>query len=406
MLRSCRVALVSRCARAHQPQFVFFVKLLPIVPVYEEGKRPKAGRGRNTFELAHLKVLQIKLLLLMILLLLFLFGAIVGSFLNVCIYRLPRHESVSHPPSHCPNCNTRLAALDMVPIASQVILGSKCRYCGQKFSWRYAGIEALTGFLFLLAGTQYVRFSGGFGAPFVGDLGQLARDLVFMATLVVIFWVDFDTRFVQLEATLLLGLSAVTLDAWRLYHDPLDAGHLVWTDGGLFAPLLPSPVPQSLLAGVAAASFLWVLRAFFSWIYGREAMGLGDVFIVAAIAMHLGWHATLVTFFFLAAVLGAFIGSVFQIPRTVRAYRWAKARAKRYGTATLAPAIARHSFRKSLMPFGPMLAIGAVAALLFGAQLNDAYLGLFQTPPTTPMPPALPVVRVPVAPSSPQVRGF
>ena len=338
----------------------------------------------------------------MILLMLFILGAIVGSFLNVCIYRLPRHESVSHPPSHCPNCNTRLSALDMVPIASQVMLGGKCRYCGQKFSWRYAGIEALTGFLFLLAGTQYIQLSGGFVAPFVGDLGQLARDLVFMATLVVIFWVDFDTRFVQLEATLLLGLSAIVLDAWRLYNDPLDAGKLVWTNGGLFAPLVPSPVPQSLLAGVAAATFLWLLRAFFSWIYGREAMGLGDVFIVAAIAMHLGWHATLVTFFFLAAVLGAFIGSVFQIPRTVRAYRWAKARSRRYGTATLAPAIARHSFRKSLMPFGPMLAIGAVAALLYGAQLNEAYLGLFQPLPPTPAS-ATPAL---VAPSSPQVRGF
>lgn len=342
----------------------------------------------------------------MILLLLFILGAIVGSFLNVCIYRLPRHESVSHPPSHCPNCNTRLRSLDMVPILSQVVLGSKCRYCGQKFSWRYAGIEALTGVLFLLAGTQYVNLSGGFGAPFVGDVGQLARDLVFMATLVVIFWVDFDTRFVQLEATLLLGLSALALDVWHLHNSQ---GAAVWTDGGLFAPLLPSPLPQSLLAGVVAAGFLWVLRAVFSWIYGREAMGLGDVFIVAAIAMHLGWHATLVTFFFLAAVLGAVIGSLFQIPRTIRAYRWAKQRAIRYGGPNVARAMARHSFRKSLMPFGPMLAIGAVAALLYGAQLNDAYLGLFQTPPgatalPSAAPAAPPVVRV--APSSPQVRGF
>ncbi len=337
----------------------------------------------------------------MILLLLFVLGAIVGSFLNVCIYRLPRHESVSHPPSHCPNCNTRLRPLDMVPILSQVVLGSKCRYCGQKFSWRYAGIEALTGFLFLLAGTQYVDLHSGFGAPFVGDVGQLARDLVFMATLVVIFWVDFDTRFVQLEATLLLGLSAVALDVWRLYNGRGDA---VWTDGGLFAFLLPSPLPQSLLAGVAAALFLWVLRAVFSWIYGREAMGLGDVFIVAAIAMHLGWHATLVTFFFLAAVLGAVIGVLFQIPRTVRAYRWAKERARRYGKPTLARAMARHSFRKSLMPFGPMLAIGAVAALLYGAQLNNAYLGLFQVPASGPtLPPTAPVAPLtsPVVPSSP-----
>jgi len=314
----------------------------------------------------------------MILLLLFALGAIVGSFLNVCIYRLPRHESVSHPPSHCPNCNTRLNGLDMVPIVSQTLLGSKCRYCGQKFSWRYAGIEALTGILFLLAGTQYVAWNGGFAAPFVGDLGQGARDLVFMATLVVIFWVDFDTRLVQLEATLLLGLSALALDVWRVYQGN---SSLVWTDGGNFAGLLPAPIPQSLLAGVVAATFLWILRAVFSWIYGREAMGLGDVFIVAAIAMHLGWHATLLTFFFLAAVLGAFVGGAFQIPRVVRSYKWGKERERRYGRSKLAAALARHAFRKSLMPFGPMLAIGAVAALLYGAQINDYYLSLFVVPP-------------------------
>jgi len=317
----------------------------------------------------------------MILLLLFALGAIVGSFLNVCIYRLPRHESVSHPPSHCPNCNTRLSGLDMVPIVSQTLLGSKCRYCGQKFSWRYAGIEALTGFLFLLAGTQYVNIGQGLAAPFVGDVGQLIRDLVFMATLVVIFWVDFDTRLVQLEATLLLGLSAAALDVWHVYNGQGDA---VWTDGGNFAGLLPCPIPQSLFAGVVAATFLWVLRAVFSWIYGREAMGLGDVFIVAAIAMHLGWHATLITFFFLAAVLGAFVGGAFQIPRVMRSYKWGKERERRYGKSKLASALARHAFRKSLMPFGPMLAIGAVAALLYGAQINNYYLSLFIVPQNGP----------------------
>jgi len=326
----------------------------------------------------------------MILLLLFALGAIVGSFLNVCIYRLPRHESVSHPPSHCPNCDARLSGLDMVPIVSQTLLGSKCRYCGQKFSWRYAGIEALTGVLFLLVGTQYVNIGQGFAAPFVGDVGQLVRDLVFMATLVVIFWVDFDTRLVQLEATLLLGLSAIALDVSRVYHGQGDA---VWTDGGNFARFLPCPIPQSLLAGVAAALFLWVLRAVFSWIYGREAMGLGDVFIVAAIAMNLGWHATLLTFFFLAAVLGAFVGGAFQVPRVVRSYKWGKERERRYGKSKLAPALARHAFRKSLMPFGPMLAIGAVAALLYGARINDYYLSLFIVPQSGPNATSASIVR-------------
>ena len=314
----------------------------------------------------------------MILLLLFVLGTIVGSFLNVCIYRLPRHESVSHPPSHCPNCNTRLAPLDLVPIFSQVLLGGKCRYCGQKFSWRYAGIEFLTGVLFLLAGTQFIRISDGFLAPFEGDPARLLRDLVFMATLVVIFWVDFDTRMVQLESTLLLGLSAVAYNVWQIYQGDLNA---VQTDGGVFSGLLPGPIPQSLLAGVVAATFIWVLRAVFSWLYKREAMGLGDVFIVAGIAMHLGWHATLITFFFLAAVLGAILGSLFQIPRTVRAYKWSKRRSQKHGTPNLACAMARHSFRKSLMPFGPMLAIGAVAAQLYGQQINDYYISLYTPPP-------------------------
>lgn len=336
----------------------------------------------------------------MLLLLLFVLGTIVGSFLNVCIYRLPRHESVSHPPSHCPNCNTRLAPLDLIPIVSQVALGGKCRYCGQKFSWRYAGIEFLTGVLFLLAGTRYVGLSEGFAAPLGGDPFALLRDLIFMATLVVIFWVDFDTRLVQLEATLLLGLSAVAYNVWQARNEGFDK---ITTDGALFAGLIPAPLPESLLAGVAAATFLWVLRALFSWFYGREAMGLGDVFIVAAIAMHLGWHATLVTFFFLAAVLGAIIGSLFQIPRTVRAYKWGKRRSTRYKTPDLSRALARHSFRKSLMPFGPMLAIGAVAALLYGQQLNDFYIGLYALPPVPATAPAAPAPVV--APPPPVVSG-
>ncbi len=322
----------------------------------------------------------------MILLMLFILGTLIGSFLNVCIYRLPRHESVSHPPSHCPNCCTRLQALDLVPILSQVLLGGKCRYCGQKFSWRYAGIEFLTGVLFLLAGTRYIEVGGGFGAAFVGDPVRLVRDLIFMATLVVIFWVDFDTRLVQLEATLLLGLSAVAYNLWQIHRGGFND---ITTDGGLFAPWLPALLPDSLLAGTVAATFIWLLRAVFSFLYGREAMGLGDVFIVAAIAMHLGWHATLVTFFFLAAVLGALIGSLFQIPRTVRSYRWGKQRAEKYASPDLSRALARHSFRKSLMPFGPMLAIGAVAALLYGQQINSYYVGLYTIPPAASSAPAI-----------------
>ena len=119
----------------------------------------------------------------------------------------------------------------------------------------------------------------------------------------------------------------------------------------------------------------------FSYIYRREAMGFGDVMLVGGIAANLGWNATLWTFVFLSVVGGALIASLLQMPRAIRAYRWAKNRARRYGSTRAAPsALVRRAFRKGI-PFGPMLATGAVAALLFGAELNAAYLRLWEPLP-------------------------
>ena len=317
----------------------------------------------------------------MILLLLFVLGTLIGSFLNVCIYRLPRRESVVFPPSHCFNCNHQLSHFDLLPLVSQLWLRGKCRYCGIKYSWRYFGIECLTGFLFVLVGLQSGNLSDtSFLAAWTGDLARLLRDLTFMACLVVILWVDYDTRYVQLESTLLLGLSAVAFQAWQLYQ-----GQNILTDGKNFANLLPAPIPESLLAAVVTATALWVTREFFTQIYRREALGFGDVIIVAAIAMHLGWNMTLFTFFFLAVIIGAFVGVILETPRAIRVYRWGKTRAARYGTPSRARALARHAFRKGTMPFGPSLAIGAVAALLFGAQINAFYANLVAPPEMTPI---------------------
>lgn len=304
----------------------------------------------------------------MILLLLFILGAHIGSFLNVCIWRMPRHESVVHPPSHCPSCNTRLRGIDLIPLLSQLLLRGKCRYCGAKFSWRYFGIECLTGLLFAFVGLQAGYLDGsGFWAPWVGDPIRLARDLIFMSTLVVVFFVDYDTRLIQLESVLLLGLAGVGFDAWRFYQ-----GVTPLSDGAHFAALLPAPLPTSILAMVVAATGMWVMRAIFTYLYKQEALGLGDVLLVAAIVANLGWNATILTFFFLSAVVGASIGVVLQIPRAIRSYGWAKERERRYGRRKLAFPLVRRAFRKA-MPFGPMLAAGAVAALLYGEQINAAY---------------------------------
>lgn len=319
----------------------------------------------------------------MIPLILFLLGANVGSFINVCIWRMPRHESIAHPPSHCPSCNTRLRGLDLIPLLSQLILGGKCRYCGAKFSWRYFGIEFLTGALFLLVGLQAGNIgAGGFFAAWTGDYARLARDLIFISTLVVVSFVDYDTRLIQLESVLLMGFAGVAYEAWRIWQGaPLERG--AW-----FEALLPAPLPASILSMTVCAAFLGGLRALSSWIFKREALGFGDVLLVAAIAANLGWNATLLTFFFLAATVGALIGVSLQIPRAVRSYQWGKRRALRYSTPSLAKSLARHAFRK-VMPFGPMLAIGAVAALLYGTQINAAhaaYVEFITLPPAAPMP--------------------
>ncbi len=244
-----------------------------------------------------------------------------------------------------------------------------------KFSWRYFGIEFLTGILFVLAGTQAGNLSGpDFMAQWTGDPVRLARDLIFMSTLVVVFFVDYDTRLIQLESVLLLGLAGVGFDFWQIYKGaPL-------SDGLILAPIIPAPVPGSILALVVAATSVWLTREMFSRFYGKEAMGLGDVLLVAAIATNLGWNATILTFFFLAVIVGSVVGIGLQVPRSIRAYRWGKKRNQRYGGPQLGCPLARRAFRK-VMPFGPMLAIGAVAALLYGAQINTWYWNLTMPPP-------------------------
>lgn len=313
---------------------------------------------------------------------LFILGAQIGSFLNVCIWRLPRGESIVHPPSHCPSCDTRLRALDLVPLFSQLFLRGKCRYCGAKFSWRYFGIELLTGVLFLLAGLQPGMIGGPVDALITGDAWRLGRDLVFISCLLVVFWVDYDTKLIQLESVLLLGAAGL---AWEMKQ--------VWEGKAALAegvtlidiPVLtfPAPLPGALVALAVTSTVLWIFREIFSFVYGREAMGFGDVILVGGIAANLGWNATIWTFVFLSAVGGAFAAILLQIPRAVRTWNWAQSRKRRYGsTPAPAGALIRHTFRKGI-PFGPMLAAGAIAALLYGHQLNEMYLDMWndQAPP-------------------------
>lgn len=371
----------------------------------------------------------------MFLLVLFGLGASVGSFLNVCIWRLPRGESIVQPPSHCPKCDARLKAIDLVPLISQVALKARCRSCGAPISWRYFGIEFLTGVLFVLVGAQQGFLDqGSWSGAFIGNPARLLQGLIFVSTLVVIFWVDYETRLIQLEAVFLLGLAGLLADVWGLWDGQKTLMAGVLPDNQTW---LPAPLPESVIALVAVAFGLWLLREGFSLLYGKEALGFGDVILVGAIAANLGWNATIFTFFFLSVVVGASVGVMLQIPRAARAYRWAKARERRListfhepstesgfeeengeaspvaeqpeavppivpqreeiarSARSLAWPLARHAFRKAI-PFGPMLAIGAVVAMLYGTPLNEAYLNWLRAAYAPPAAQVLP--RAPDAP--------
>ena len=304
----------------------------------------------------------------MLLIFAFIIGAHIGSFLNVCIWRLPRGESVVEPPSHCPKCDTRLKALDLVPLLSQICLRARCRYCGARIAWRYAGIELLTGVLFTLVALNQWTPDLDYSNPTLWV--HLVQGWLMVSTLVVIFWIDYDTRLIQLEAVLLLGFTGLAADAWGLWRHEKTLADGISLTGTHY---LPAPLPQSVVAMVFTASALWLIREVFSRIYQREAMGFGDVILVAAIAANLGWNATIVTFFFLSIMVGAAVGVTLQFPRAIRAYGWARRRSESGWTRKLAWPLARHAFRKA-MPFGPMLALGAVVAMLYGQRVNDAYM--------------------------------
>lgn len=311
------------------------------------------------------------------------------------------------PPSHCPNCDTRLQPLDLVPLVSQVALRARCRYCGLKISWRYFGIEFLTGALFVLVGMQPGNLLGGWWTGiWVGDSVRLLQLLLVVSALIVVFWVDYETFLIPISAAFLVGLAGVGADAW---HVSQGASNL--TDGAIFgSALLPAPLPESLVAMVVTSGLLWLMRLLFSVLYKREAMGFGDIFLVAAIAANIGWKPELFTFFFLSVVLGAIIGVGLQIPRAFRVYRWARRRfaasinraasgkgaqsanredevERNAGAARMAESrpqamtvrrslawpLVRRALSRSI-PFGPMLVIGALVTLLYGARLDEAYM--------------------------------
>ena len=298
---------------------------------------------------------------------LFAVGAVIGSFLNVCIYRLPLHDrlwdqlrGITTPPSHCPRCKKRLLRKDNLPVIGWLMLGGRCRFCRLRISPRYPLIEAANGLLFVLVFFCEVPtnwnptvqdsclFSpmGPHGdpsstlfSPIMLCFWRWLYHMVLIESLVVATFIDFDLRIIPDGATLpamavgvlgaaLLGCVYI-VPVWFQDINVLDA--LASLSSTRIRPLIPSsPVPHwiadhphlhglaaSLAGLVVGGGSIWIVRIIGHFVIKREAMGFGDVILMATIGSFLGWQPTLIVFF-LAPLCALIVVAAFWIFRRDR----------------------------------------------------------------------------------------
>jgi len=243
-------------------------------------------------------------------------GLAVGSFLNVCIYRIPLQQSLVSPPSRCPRCGRTLRWFDNVPVMSWLLLGGKCRDCRQRISPQYPIVELVTALLFV-------------AVVWLAPPGPvLVARLILVCLLVVLFGIDFEHQLLPNVLTL--------------------PGIVI---GLLFSLVGPPGLSSALIGVFIGAGILYAIAQAYYMVRRAEGMGMGDVKMLAMIGAFLGWQAVLVTL-----VLSSLAGAVVGI-----------------GLMAL-----RRGDMKLALPFGTFLALGAVAAMFVGEPLVAWYASFYR----------------------------
>ncbi len=271
------------------------------------------------------------------------FGAIIGSFLNVVIHRVPREESIVFPNSRCPSCGAAIAFYDNIPVLSYVVLGGKCRGCSIRISPRYPAVELLTAILFIV-----VTWHDGLSVA-------LPFDLVFTTAIVALVFIDAEHMILPNVITYpgivfaVLARIAIPLLTGRPHFD--DVPSLMY---GTFSgqPIWAVSLVGAFLGALIGGGSLWLMGWTWEKLRGIEAMGLGDVKMMFMVGAYLGWRLTILTIF-IGVLSGSLIGIVLMV-------------------------LQRRRDMQMLLPFGVFLGLGSIAALLFGAQIAGWYAGQFR----------------------------
>ncbi len=296
----------------------------------------------------------------------FIYGLAFGSFLNVCIYRLPRELSVVRPGSACPRCQTPIKLYDNIPVLSWLLLRGKCRACRAPISPRYLIVELLTAALFVLSFALF------------GVSVQALKFCVFSFLLVGLIFTDADVKLLPDRLTL-PGLASGL--AFSLLV-PVDGFLIRWLDNVdfPFSPEIVWRIVSLLESGAGAAvgaGFIWLAGVAYKKVRGVEGMGFGDVKLMAMVGAFIGVKLTLLTLM-LGSLSGALAGGV----AVLVVYRKRLQRRRRAGTLSAAGKqrawdSAQLVMRYFEMPFGVFLGIAALVSGFFGQPFVDWYLGFF-----------------------------
>jgi leader peptidase (prepilin peptidase) / N-methyltransferase len=313
----------------------------------------------------------------------FLFGLAFGSFLNVCIYRLPRELSVVSPRSFCPACSAPIAFYDNIPVLSWIILRGRCRNCGARLSPRYAAVELLTGGLFVLSylapqspwfGAQSVQ--GSFPGRFVVvDPTGLAIKLCALSFLLVgLIFTDAETKLLPDLFTKPGIVAGLAFSLWVPVEGPARLFLREVQNWRLLS------LVNSLAGAILGSAFIFAVALAYEALRGVEAMGRGDVKLMGLIGAFLGVKLTL-----LVLLMGSLFGSLFGLLLIIAVWRRRLAR-RRKRIPGEAPSAARSRawqsatliYRNFEIPFGVFLGAAALFAAFWGPALTDWYFHLYR----------------------------
>ena len=270
-------------------------------------------------------------------------GAVIGSFLNVVIHRLPRDESIVFPNSRCPACGTAIRPFDNIPLVSYAVLRGRCRSCRAPISARYPAVEFLTALLFAL-----VTWHDGLG-------WALPFDLLFVGALLALVFTDAEHMILPNAITypgMIFSLVARIAVPYLVGAPHFDDLQSLATGPLADLPLWAASLAGALIGALAGGGTLWLMGWLWEKLRGVEAMGLGDVKMMFMVGAYLGWRLTVFTIF-VAVLSGSLVGIAVMMRQ-------------------------RERNMQMLLPFGVFLGSAAVVALLVGSRIVEWYAGQFR----------------------------